>query len=203
MPPPPFKNHFCFILILIISFQGAGHLPPGPWGPPWGGMEDHFTHPLLIPWIRANWHVIMWDHSSRVSSEKEKSFSKNFTFFAKIFFYATISLRFCISFIRKSVSRKKIRFVFASFIFAKKCENSRKSLQNANENFRIFSRNFRSLETLITSKKHKNLFFWGEAGQFIHICYKHCIIITFQKFYLIMHFSKHWCNFIQSSKHWL
>ena len=146
-PPPPFKNHFCFILILIISFQGAGHLPPGPWGPPWGGMEDHFTHPLLIPWIRANWHVIMWDHSSRVSSEK--------------------------------------------------------SLQNANENFRIFSRNFRSLETLITSKKHKNLFFWGEAGQFIHICYKHCIIITFQKFYLIMHFSKHWCNFIQSSKHWL
>ena len=30
---------------------------------------------------------------------------------------------------------------FASFIFAKKCEISRKSLLNANENFRIFSRN--------------------------------------------------------------
>ena len=34
----------------------------------------------------------------------------------------------------------KFRFVFASLIFAKKCEISQKSLRNATENFRIFSR---------------------------------------------------------------
>ena len=31
--------------------------------------------------------------------------------------------------------------IFASFIFAKKCGNSRKNLRNMNESFRIFSRN--------------------------------------------------------------
>ena len=35
----------------------------------------------------------------------------------------------------------KFRFVFALFIFAKKCEISRKSFRNATENFRIFSLN--------------------------------------------------------------
>ena len=45
--------------------------------------------------------------------------------------------------LRKNIFAKfcifsKFRFVFASFIFAKKCEILRKSLRNATENFRFF-----------------------------------------------------------------
>jgi len=39
-------------------------------------------------------------------------------------------------------------------MFAKKCEISQKSLQNATENFRIFSQNFHSLETLVLTYTH-------------------------------------------------
>ena len=60
---------------------------------------------------------------TRVSSEKEKSFRENFAFFEKKIF-ATISLRFCISFDRKKC--KHFRFFSRNFasiqVSRKKCE---------------------------------------------------------------------------------
>ena len=60
----------------------------------------------------------------------------------------------------------KFRFVLnfsASFIFVKKCEISRKSLRNTNENFRIFSRNVSfsaNPNHMLICVKIRNNYFW-------------------------------------------
>ena len=48
------------------------------------------------------------------------------------------------------------QLIFAALVFAKKREISRKSLRNTNASFHIFSRSFRSLETLGASRVFHN-----------------------------------------------
>ena len=102
----------------------------------------------------------------RVYSEKEKSFRKNFAFFAKFHFNLfgeNFVLKFGIkikmqNFYENSLIQTKYRFNpygFRKNILAKKCEISQKSLRNANENFRIFHETFPSLQTLLQIQEYR------------------------------------------------
>ena len=59
-------------------------------------------------------------------------------------------------FTKKNVT--KFCFVLASFIFANKCEISRKSLRNATENFRLFSHFF--AERFVRWKPYSSFYFF-------------------------------------------
>ena len=92
---------------------------------------------------------------------KRKNRFAKISYFSQTFFFATIWLRFCISFAREKCKKNSLfSRNFASICFVKKCEILRKSLRSANEIFRIFLRNVSFAANLRTNFMCGVSLFW-------------------------------------------
>ena len=112
--------------------------------------------------VSQNFALIYFSKSAKMSrnkrakslGENHKTITQSRDFHKLSFTINCCSYVFRGLFFRETIFFAKYRIVFsffALFVFAKKCESSRKSFRNTNENIAFFGVRFCSLETLLES----------------------------------------------------